>query len=328
MRRVYASYLAELGIGAQDLVALTLPVGMAGGGVKLMQACEALGAAVLRVGSLPTRKKVEAMRHYRTSALIATPAYVDRLGQAAEESGILPRDLGVRRILVATQSVTTDWIESTQEAWGASLFEWYGTSSGLAAFSCRAGMLASSGRRGTLHWNPVFAFQEVVDRKGGGWIEGGQRGELIGTPLQVEAEALLRIQSGDEVEFRPPGSCACGSEWPGIESGTVRRLDDMLKVKGVNLVPASVEAVLFGLDGVRDYRARVFQDRARREVVRVEVLAPAAAPGLALRLQERLTEATGLSFDVALLDDDARWTADTPGEVVKVRRWIDERVGQ
>ena len=327
--RKWTASLAGMGVTPRDIVALTFPVGMAGGGVKHADAYARLGAKVLRIANLSTRQKLATMAYYRTSVLVATPFYVDRLGAVADEAGIDLRTLAVRRIVVATQSVTVEWVRSVEEKWGARLYEWYGTASGLIAFTCAEGMVNSRGERGTLHWDPDLAFYEVVHPGRGTWIEGMERGEVIGTPLVGEAEPLLRIRSRDEVRLHPPGTCRCGSRWPGIESGTVRRLDGMLKVKGVNLWPAHVEATLFALPEIRDYRVRIRQDDRAREVVRLDVLVGSALAGaepVADRIAKALREATGLSFDVTPLDDSAAWLQKTTGEAAKTQRWVDERM--
>jgi phenylacetate-CoA ligase len=307
------------------VVAICFPIGMAGGGIRHMLAYSELGATVLRVGGLSSERKVEALRHYRASTLVATPAYVDHLGVVARESGCEPSRIGIRRIVVATQSVSTQWVRSTEELWGARLYEWYGTSAGIAAFACERGMLDGQ-TRGTLHWNPEISVQEVVDPASGRHVADGERGEMVGTPLINEAEPLFRIATGDEVRFRAPGSCACGSPWPGIESGTVRRLDTMFKVKGVNLWPSSIDAVVLSRDEVLDYRARIWQDERGRERLGLELLAAAgAADALVEPLAARLREESGLSFEIAVIDEREAWSQETAGEAGKAKRWVDER---
>lgn len=321
----WAGYLAAMGVSPSDAIAICFPIGMAGGGIRHMLAYSRLGATVLRIGGLSTERKIEAIRHYRASTLVATPAYVDHLAVVAREQGKEPRQLGIRRIVVATQSVSVEWVRSTEELWGARLFEWYGTSAGIAAFACARGMLDGE-RRGTLHWNPLVAVQEVVDPTSGRHVANGERGEMVGTPLINEAEPLFRIATGDEVRFRAPGSCTCGSPWPGIESGTVRRLDAMFKVKGVNLWPAMVDALVLSRDEVLDYRARIWQDERGRERVGLELLAAAGASDrLAEPLGTRLREASGLSFEIVVVEQREAWSQQTAGEAGKARRWIDER---
>jgi phenylacetate-CoA ligase len=322
----WARYLTGMGVTSEDVVALCFPIGMAGGGVRHMLAYSEVGAIVLRVGGLSSERKIDAIQHYRASTLVATPAYVDRLGVVAEEMGVRPSALGIRRIIVATQSVSVEWVSSTEELWAARLYEWYGTSAGIVAFACRRGM--SDGRgRGTLHWDPELATQEVVDPRTGLHVEDGERGEIIGTPLINEAEPLYRIATGDEVRFRAPRSCDCNSSWPGIESGTVRRLDVTFKVKGVNLSPATVDAVVLAHTEILDYRARIWQDGSKRERLALELLAHAGAPGeLAGPVAARLREDTGLSFEVTVLHERAAWSQETAGEAAKAKRWVDERI--
>jgi phenylacetate-CoA ligase len=322
----WARYLAAMGVTPWDVVALCFPIGMAGGGIRHMLAYSELGATVLRIGGLSSERKIEAMRHYGASTLVATPAYVDHLGIVAEELGFKPSQLGIRRIVVATQSVSVEWVRSTEEVWGARLYEWYGTSAGIAAFACERGMSDGS-VHGTLHWNPEIAVQEVVDPATGRHVEDGERGEMVGTPLINEAEPLFRIATGDEVRFHAPGSCACGSSWPGIESGTVRRLDTMFKVKGVNLWPATVDALVLACDEVLDYRARIWQDERGRERLALQLLAPAAgaAEELVEPLAAQLHEDSGLSFEVTVVGEREAWSQEIAGEAGKATRWIDDR---
>lgn len=326
LRRVNAFYLQKMGIGATDIGAVTFPLGMAGGGIKLAEGLSTAGAKVLRMASLSATEKIARMLKYGVTLLVATPSYVDRLEQVCLEIGRRPSDLGVRRILVATQSVTLEWVARVEDCWKARLFEWYGTSAGLAAFCCGNGMATRNGDRGTLHWDPGFAFQEVVRAETGEWVEDGQRGELVGTTLQCDAEPIFRLKSGDEVRFRAPGSCSCGSSHPGIESGTVRRLDDMYKVKGVNVWPAQVEATLFDFESIRDYRVELTQDASKRERIRLEVLAASDhPPTLPEELTQRLRDRTGLSFDISVVSEASVWTQATEGEAAKTRRWVDAR---
>jgi len=315
-----------MGVTAEDIVALTFPIGMAGGGVKHAAAYQALGAKVLRISFLSTVAKIDAMRHYGATVIVATPSYIDRLALVAEEQGIEPRSLGIRRIICATQSVTTDWVRGVETQWGGRVYEWYGTSAGLVAFCCETGMVdPATGRRGTLHWDPDSALQEIVTPGTGELVLGGQRGELIGTALINEAEPFFRYATGDGVGFVAPGTCVCGSERPGIESGTVRRLDQMFKIKGVNLWPAYVEAAVFSSASVHDYRVRLLKDAAGRELLEIDVLAPKASDSFEGELAARLREDTGLGFQVSIARARSDWSQETAGEAAKAMRWMDLR---
>ena len=104
----------------------------------------------------------------------------------------------------------------------------------------------------------------------------------------------------------------------------------MFKVKGVNVWPSHVEAVLFGLDTIRDYRVRIVLDEQGREIMRMELL---THPGqshenLVGTLIARLRSETGLGFDVSVTADSSNWRHWTTGEAAKPQRWIDERMKQ
>ncbi len=327
IRRSWAEQMRRLGISASDVVAFTFPIGMSGGGIKHSRAYEELGAKLLRIAHLSTEDKLSVMAYFRASVLVATPAYLDRLAFAARETGKALHDLGLRKVLTATQSVTVEWVRGIQESAGVKLYEWYGTSSGLAAFTCSEGMVNSRAGRGTLHWGPASALIEVADPVTGACVADGEKGDVIGTPLFSQAEGLFRFRTGDEVTFVAPGACLCGSSEPGIQNGTVRRLDDMFKIKGSNVWPSKCESVIFGFDEVEDYRVRIRLDDDRRERVKLEVRTSVAPPDLAVRIEDSLRRRTGLKFEVVVRASGADWEQSTSGEAGKVKRWIDERSG-
>lgn len=327
--RSWGESLRRMGITPKDIVALTFPVGMSGGGVKHADAYVGVGAKVLRIANLSTRAKLDLMAYYGATVLVATPFYVDRLGAVAAEAGIDPASLKIRKIVVATQSVTCDWVTATKKKWGAEIYEWYGTAAGLIAFTCEHGMVGANGERGTLHWDPDFAMYEVLNVETGELVGNGERGELVGTPFVSAAEPLFRFRTRDEVRFKAPGNCLCGSHWPGIESGTVRRLDGMFKVKGVNIWPSHVEATLFELEMIRDYRVRIFMDAQGRETMHMDILTQQNAnlsDDMTKGLTDRLRRATGLGFNVTISEDSSQWLHATSGEAAKPRRWVDERM--
>lgn len=325
IRRCWAGYMRRLGISSADVVAFTFPIGMSGGGIKHARAYEELGAKLLRIAQLSTEAKLSAMAYFRSTVLVATPAYLERLTFAARKTGKNLHDLGVRKALTATQSVTTEWVRDIQETTGMKLYEWYGTSSGLAAFSCSEGMVNSRSERGTLHWAPNSTLLEVVDSKTGRWVGDGEQGEAVGTPLFSHAEGIFRFRTGDEVTYVAPGACLCGSSDPGIQSGTIRRLDDMFKVKGINVWSSECEAVIFGFGQVADYRVRIRLDGERRERISLEVRASVATDELARGLEAALQRHTGVRFEVLVKDPRVDWEQSTSGEAGKVKRWIDER---
>ena len=63
----------------------------------------------------------------------------------------------------------------------------------------------------------------------------------------------------------------CGRAFDGIEAGSVSRYDDMLKVKGVNVAPTVVDALIDQHPKVLESRVTVDVDDAGRETLTIEV---------------------------------------------------------
>jgi phenylacetate-coenzyme A ligase PaaK-like adenylate-forming protein len=93
-----------------------------------------------------------------------------------------------------------------------------------------------------LHVNTDHFLVEVVDPDAGRPLAPGERGELVFTTLTKEAMPVLRYRTGDLATL-DPSPCACGRTLPRMSKVTGRR-DDMLVIRGVNVYPSEVEAVL------------------------------------------------------------------------------------
>jgi phenylacetate-coenzyme A ligase PaaK-like adenylate-forming protein len=93
-----------------------------------------------------------------------------------------------------------------------------------------------------LHVNEDHFLVEVVDPDSGRPLGPGKRGELVFTTLTKEAMPLLRYRTGDLAAL-DRSACPCGRTLARMSKVTGRR-DDMLVIRGVNVYPSEVEAVL------------------------------------------------------------------------------------
>jgi phenylacetate-CoA ligase len=93
-----------------------------------------------------------------------------------------------------------------------------------------------------LHVNEDHFLVEVVDPASGRPVGPGERGELVFTTLTKEAMPLLRYRTGD-IASLDRSACPCGRTLARMSKVTGRR-DDMLVIRGVNVYPSEVEAVL------------------------------------------------------------------------------------
>ncbi len=110
----------------------------------------------------------------------------------------------------------------------------------------------------------------------------GDPGELVITTLTKEALPMVRYRSRDITTLtREP--CACGRTHVRIMRVTGRD-DDMLIIRGVNVFPSQIEAVLVGLPGIAPHYQLVLTREGALDAMTVEVeMAPGSPPDDAAR---------------------------------------------
>ena len=149
-------------------------------------------------------------------------------------------------------------------------------------------------------------FAEVIDPESGKPIAPGEVGELVLTTLGRAGSPLLRYRTGDLVKPVPFGEAFA------LEGGIIGRADDMVVVRGVNLYPSGIDAVVRSCDGIGEYEVEVDEREALPEVrVRVE-----GGPEAAQELEAKLRTAFGLRIPVEAVENGT-----LPVFEVKAKRW-------
>lgn len=311
---------AWAGVQAGSMVLNTLPLTTAAAGQWYYHGLRLLGATVLEVGTYPTERKLEYLTRFEADTLVGTPSYVLRLALDARSAGIDPTAGPVRRVVVAGESWSEDWMRRLEREWGARVYEQYGSTQRAMAWACPAGALTDHGR-GVLHALSDHGVYEVVDPDTGAPVTEGP-GELVVTPFVSSASPLVRFATGDRVSVVE--SCPCGRPGPLLAAGCVDRYDFMVKVRGVNLWPEALDSAVFGVGSVRDYEARVETDGQGRELLSVDLELAGEDPGAAEQVARAVKQVTGLGADVRTVERDAV-TAAVEDRFRKRRRLHDMR---
>ena len=142
----------------------------------------------------------------------------------------------------------------------------------------------------------------MVDPESGEPLAPGAEGELVLTSLRREASPVVRYRTRDRsVLIDEP--CACGSPFRRLRrlSG---RTDDMLVVRGENVFPSQIEAILLQVDGLTPNYQLVVDRQARRLDtlhVRIEARGEGDHGALAERARRLIRETIGLGVDVTVL---------------------------
>ncbi len=322
-RRLYAMAARGFhwaGVEPGSVVLNTLPLTTAAAGQWYYHGLRFLGATVLGVGTYATERKLEYLIRFGADTLVGTPSYVLRLALEARNSGLDPAGTSVRRVVVAGECWSEDWMRRLEEHWGARVFEQYGSTQRAMAWSCPVGALAPDGR-GVLHALSDHGIYEVVDPETRAPVSEGA-GELVVTPFVSSASPLVRFATGDRVTLVP--ECPCGRPGPLFAAGTVDRYDFMVKVRGVNLWPEALDRAVFGVEQVREYRAEVETDESGRELLRLDVELVEPAVGAEQAVADAVRHATGLAASVRAVTGNAL-TASIEDRFHKRRRLYDRR---
>jgi phenylacetate-CoA ligase len=315
------------GIRPGDRVMNTIPVGLSSAGIWYYLGLRRVRANVFSLGPLSGKDKLDRIVLYGCDWLIGTPSYLKRLETLTRTSGVDPRDLGVRNMLVAGEPYPVAWAQELERAFGARLFEQYGCTQRVTAWSCERGAI-TDGEHGVLHQLPHRAVYEVVDPETWEPVAPGEVGQLVVTPLFGEASAIIRFVTRDRVRLLPEGSCKCGRSFPGFEAGTISRYDNMLKVRGVNFWPDAVDAAVLAHPAVGEYTGVVRIDKGSGQEVLEVSLEPREGMQLGddvvREISTRIQSVIGLSPTVRV-HTGAPLLDSLPEGFVKRNRWQDLR---
>jgi phenylacetate-CoA ligase len=285
--RCWGFVLAGAGVRPGDRAFFPFSFGLFVGFWAGFEGARALGALAIPGGGQDSPTRLAAMETLGATVLVCTPSYALHLLQVARERGIDPAKLPVRVSVHAGEpGAGIPAVRARIEAgWGVRAFDHAGmTEMGAYGYECEA--------QAGLHVNESEFVAEVLDPLTG---SPATEGELVLTNLGRLGSPLIRYRTGDRVRLAT-APCACGRTFQRLEGGILGRLDDMLIVRGVNVFPSAIEAIVRRFP-VEEFQIEVFRDGELDEV-RVLVEVDSGDAG-ARSVQEGLRAGLGIRLEVA-----------------------------
>jgi phenylacetate-CoA ligase len=270
-------------------------------------------------GGLSSAARLRSMIAHQATALCCTPTYALHLAEVAAQEKINLAQIPIKTIVVAGEPGGS--IPATRERlsklWqGARVFDHHGmTEVGPVTFECPA-------QPGVLHvLEPAF-YAEIVDTQTGEAVTPGATGELVLTTLGRTGSPLLRYRTGDLVKAQGRAedeACACGRHSLALDGGILGRVDDMIVVRGVNVYPTAVEAIVREFAEVAEYRVHVVQVQSLTELrLEIEPVTECAdAKTLVQRMQKAFQESLALRVPIEVAASGA-----LPRYELKAKRWV------
>jgi phenylacetate-CoA ligase len=246
-----------------------------------------------------TARQLRLIQDLHPDLLTCTPSYAVYLGEAVRAEGLDPAALGIRVGVHGAEPWTEQMREQIELLLGIRALDIYGLSE-VAGPGVACETLDSNG---WLHVQDDHFYVEALDPSTGEPVPDGQLGELTFTTLTKEAFPLLRYRSGDlaRLSHKPSPDGRTSVKM----SKLVGRADDMLVVRGVNLYPSEVEAVVLADPQVGPQYAIVID--ARSALNRLTVCCEPSSSTvdgleLASRLREALTRRLGFGCEVRVCE--------------------------
>ena len=302
-------------VGAADRIFFPFGFGPFLGFWTAFDAGSQIGALCVPGGGMSSLTRLGLLETVRPTVVCCTPTYALRLVEVARAAGTI--DLarsGVRVLIVAGEPggsipATRAQIE---QGWGARVIDHHGlTEVGPVSFECWEAP-------GSLHLNECEFICEVLDPASGEPVADGEPGELVVTNLGRTASPVIRYRTRDIVRLdRDP--CRCGRTLARAAGGILSRADDMVCVRGVNVYPTAVEAVVRRFPQIVEYRSTVSTADALHALALEIELEPAApnAPAVATQVSRALHEAMGLTVPVRVVAPET-----LPRFEMKARRFV------
>ena len=273
-----------------------------------------LGALCVPGGTMSSESRLRLLDTVRPTVVCCTPTYALRLAEVAHAGDLVDlADGPVRTLIVAGEP--GGHIPATRErlerSWGARVIDHHGlTEVGPISFECREATSA-------LHLNECEFLCEVIDPASGAPVPPGGPGELVVTNLGRTASPVIRYRTGDIVRLQDE-VCTCGRTLARADGGILSRADDMVCVRGVNVYPTAVEAVIRRFPEVVEYRCTVStRGPLAALAVEIELRPGAAVVGPPAAVGDALREALGLTVPVRAVDAES-----LPRFELKARRFV------
>jgi len=275
-----------------------------------------LGVNTSRIGVLPADMQKHFFDLLKPTVIVGVPSFLKKLASEFAAMGFNREMSSLKKIFCIGESIRSIDLQlngvgkTLEEFFGAKVYSTYGNTE-LSVSYCEC--TAQNGG----HARPELIYTEIVDDNGLPAPDGAM-GELVATPLGVEAAPLIRYKTGD-ITFKVAGPCPCGRN--SLRIGPIMgRKSQMIKVKGTTVYPLAITTILDDIDGVEDYLIIVENDESLSDNIALHVATP---PSNVEKISNRIR--TEVRVHVPVLISNCATISHFRGKSAKKTRILDNR---
>jgi phenylacetate-CoA ligase len=239
-----ARSLVAAGLTKNDIIHNAFGYGLFTGGLGLHYGAEKIGASVIPMSGGNTKRQIMILQDFGPTAICCTPSYALHLAEEGKALGVDMKSLKLRVGIFGAEPWSKTMCAEIEKTFGITALDLFGLSEVMGpgmAMECLEG-------RNGMHVFEDHFIVETINPKTGEVLPEGEEGELVFTTLTKEAFPLIRYRSGD-VSRLITEPCRCGRTHIKMER-VLKRSDDMLIVRGINIFPAQIEAILTAIEGL------------------------------------------------------------------------------
>jgi phenylacetate-CoA ligase len=316
-----ARILVAGGVTQNDIVQIAFDYGLFTGALGLHYGAERVGASVIPISGVNTRRQVKIMQDFKTTALMCTPSYALSIADTIIEMGINVNSLSLKYGLFGAEPWSESMRHELQEKLKIVATDNYGLSEVMSP-----GVAGECSERNGLHINEDHFLVEVVDPETLEPLPEGKTGELVITTLTKEAFPVIRFRTRDLTSLITE-PCSCGRTFVRMNK-VMGRTDDMIKIRGITVFPSQIESVLFEIEGTEPHYQIILERKAAVDVMTVLVEVSESIffdqvrkqKDFIERIKARLASELGISVEVKPVEKQTLERAEG-----KAKRVIDKR---
>jgi phenylacetate-CoA ligase len=281
MKQCWFRYFDLAGITSADVAFFPFSFGPFLGFWTAFESCLDYGLRTLPSGGLSSIARLKMLIDHQATVLFCTPTYALHLAEVARAEKLNIHGI-VKRIVVAGEPGGA--VETTRKlietAWGARVLDHYGLT--------EVGPMAMEpfDQPGGLNIHSEDYFIEVLHPDSSEPVSLGEEGELVVTNLRRCDSPVIRYRTGDLV---CQSTVSDSPGWTRLEGGILGRLDDMLHIRGNNVYPTAIEAVLRSFPEVQEYRINLDDTQALHDLmIEIETTTPSVVQPVNQALRDKL----------------------------------------
>lgn len=320
----HARVMWGMGLRPSDTVCIAAIFSLYMGSWGALAGVERLGATAFPFGAGATGMSARCAQWLdmiKPAGFYGTPTYAVHLAQVAIENGLDPRSFGLRTMFFSGEPGAS--IPAVRDRIASSFDARVFDCGSMAEMTPWMHVAGSAETEGMLCWQDIV-YTEVCDPATMRRVPFGTRGTPVYTHLERTSQPMIRMASGD-LTLWENGPNPCGRTYPRLPNGIFGRIDDMFTIRGENIYPSEIDAVLNEIAGYGgEHQIVISREAAMDELLlRIEADEPTLQADEArfrAEVDRRVTMVLGLRTKTEIVP-----AGTLPRTDFKAKRVIDDR---